>query len=134
MPPKRFQKPKFQKVFPNFLKNLMGRGQFFDFAIRGPPRPVRDKILATVPRPTFSEKKNFSPKIDFLSSYENFPLAKRVYKMCAGAGYKWTKIQSPRFNFSEFKIKKNRVFPAKPMVLPKSLKTESVILTPQHFA
>jgi len=85
-----------KKVFPNFQKNLRDRGQFFDCAIRGPPRPVGDKILATVPRPTLPEKNpEFSPKIDFLSSYENFPLAKRVYKMCAGALYKWPKVQSP---------------------------------------
>ena len=100
-----------KKVFPHFLKNLRVRGQFFDCAIRGPPRPVRDKILATVPRPTFPEKNpEFSPKIDFLSSYENFPLAKTGYKACPYAGYKWTKIQSPTFNFSEFKIQKTVFF------------------------
>ena len=100
-----------KKVFPNFLKNLRGQGQFFDCAIRGPPRAVRDKILATVPRPTFSEKNSeFSPIIDFFSSYKNFPLAKTGYKACADAGYKWTKIQSPTLNFVELKIKKTVFF------------------------
>jgi len=77
-----------KKVCPNFLKNLRVRGQFFGCAIRGPPRPVRDKILETVLRPTFPEKNSeISPKIDFLSSYENFPLAKIGYKACAHALY-----------------------------------------------
>ena len=96
-----------KKVFPHFLKNLRGRGQFFDCAIRGPPRPVRDKILATVPRPTFPEKNSeFSHKIDFLSSYKNFPLAKKVVAMRADALYKWAKVQPDRFNFRSFKAKK----------------------------
>ena len=64
-----------KKVFPHFLKNLRGRGQFFDCAIRGPPRPVRDKILATVPRPTFPEKNSeFSPKIDFFVDLQKLPI------------------------------------------------------------
>jgi len=73
-----------KKVFPNFLKNFRGWGQFLDCAIRGPPRPIGDKILATVPRPTFPEKNSeFSPIIDFLSSYKNFPLAKKIVAMRA---------------------------------------------------
>jgi len=82
-----------KKVFPHFLKNLKGRGQFFDCAIRGPPRPVRDKILATVPWPTFPEKNSeISRKIDFLSSYKNFPLAKKIVAIRADAVYKWTVV------------------------------------------
>jgi len=89
-----------ESFFPHFLKNLRGRGQFFDCAIRGRLRPVRDKILATVPWPTFPEKNSkFSPKIDFLSSYKNFPLAKIDYNMRADARYTWTRAYSPRFNF-----------------------------------
>ena len=39
-------------------------------------------------------------------SYKNFPLAKRGYKACPDAGYKWTKVQSDRFNFRVFSSKK----------------------------
>jgi len=38
-----------KKVFPKFFKNLREGGQFFECVIRGPPRAVRDKILASVP-------------------------------------------------------------------------------------
>jgi len=73
-----------KKVFPNFLKNVRGRGQFFDCALRGPPRPVRDNISATVPWPTSTEKNSeISPKIDFLSSYKIFAHAKKVVPMRA---------------------------------------------------
>ena len=123
-----------QKVFPHFLKNLRGRGQFFDCAIRGPPRPVRDKILATVPRPTFPEKNpEFSPIIDFLSSYKNFPLAKKIVAMRPGALYKWAKVQPDRFNFRSFKAKKP-CFPSLANAFQGNTKTESVILTPPHSA
>ena len=37
------------KKIPKFPKILMGEGQFLECAIWGPPRVVRDKILATVP-------------------------------------------------------------------------------------
>jgi len=58
-----------QKVFPSFLKNLRGLGQFFDCAIQGPPVAVRDNILATVPWPISAEKNSeISRKIDDLSS------------------------------------------------------------------
>jgi len=77
-------RPTPQKVFPKFRKNLRGGGQFFECAKRGPPRAVRDKILATVPWPIFAEKNSeFSPKIDFLSSYENVAHAKKVVAMRA---------------------------------------------------
>jgi len=86
--------------------------------------------LATVPRPTFPEKNSeISHKIDFLLSYKNFPLAKKVEAMRADALYKWAKVQSPTFSFRSFRSK-NRVFPAKPMRFRETLKTESVILTP----
>ena len=66
-----------------------------------------DKILATVHWPTFPEKNSeFSPKIDFLSSYKNFPFANIGYIMRASAGYKWTKVQADRFNFRVFSSKK----------------------------
>ena len=107
LPPGALGRATPKKVFPHFLKNLRGRGQFFDCAIRGPPRPVRDKILATVPRPTFPEKNSeISHKIDFLSSYKNFPLAKKFKAMRTDALYKWAKVQPDRFNFRSFKAKK----------------------------
>ena len=43
-PPKKFD--------PHFRPIPRGRGQIFAFIIRGRPRPVREKILATVPWPT----------------------------------------------------------------------------------
>jgi len=43
------QPPPKKKKIPKFPKILMGEGQFLECAIWGPPRVVRDKILATVP-------------------------------------------------------------------------------------
>jgi len=71
-----------KKVFPHFLKNLSVRGQFFDCAIREPRGPSGIKFRQLYLGP-FSQKKNseISPKIVILSSYKNFPRAKKVVAM-----------------------------------------------------
>ena len=63
-------RPTPKKVFPQFFKNLTGGVQVFVCAIQGPPRPVRDKISATVPWPIFAEKNSeIMTEIDDFSRY-----------------------------------------------------------------
>ena len=58
-----------QKSFPQIFQKSSGWGPNFRARYTGTPRPTRDKILATVPRPTSSEKNyEISLKIDNFSS------------------------------------------------------------------
>ena len=78
-----------KKVFPQFFKNLRGGVQVFVCAIRGPQRPVRDKILATVSWPFFAGKKSeILTKIDDFSSYEEVAKPKNIWAMRAYAAHK----------------------------------------------
>ena len=61
-------RPTTKKVFPQFLKNLRGGVQIFACGIRGPPRPIGDKMLATVPWPTSSERNSEISTTTFHSS------------------------------------------------------------------
>ena len=45
-------------------------------------------------------------KIEFLSSYRNFPLAKNIGAMRAYAPHKWSKVQLDRWIPRDFKAKK----------------------------
>ena len=82
------------QVFPEFPKILRGGVQIFECVIRGPPRPIRDKISATGP---ILQKKfrNFAENQRFLELREN-PADQKFILDASHSSYKWTKFQPDR--------------------------------------
>ena len=64
-----------QKVDPQLRQKFRGRGQNFKCARRGPPSPLRDKILGTVPWPSSPQKNSkVSPiNVDFSATVLSGP-------------------------------------------------------------